>query len=229
MNVDEIINNYIIINLENQIIYFIIENMFLAICFWNFTGNRRKVSNAKCVCPHARDRSRVCVCTRASKRASERTSKRPSGLANGWTDVRTKGSAWSRINRAYNRCAPVDVCIWKPSAWSPSRTQLSLPASLPPALFTSIPPCLSLTNGAGHGNANFCAGRVVVLTRRKTSNGELTFSFVPRALSSASGGDDIFPKVAALNFTVDGCRSLSRWREHERCLALAKFNCRALL
>lgn len=92
-------------------------------------------------------------------------------------------------------------------------------AAFPPCLslsllpFSSIPPCLSLTNGAAHGNANFCAGRVVVLTRRKTSNGELTFSFVPRALSSASGGDDIFSKVAALNFTVDGCRSRSRAHE----------------
>lgn len=137
-----------------------------------------------------------------------------------------RGSAWSRINRAYNRCAPVDVCIWKPSAWSPSRTRLSLPARFPPCstpFHLSLPTSLSLTNGAAHGNANFCAGRVVVLTRRKTSNGELTFSFVPRALSSASGGDDIFSKVAALNFTVDGCRSRSRCSRTTRARAISGF------
>jgi len=80
-------------------------------------------------------------------------------------------------------------------------------SSRPSAL--TIPPCLSLTNGAAHGNANFCAGRVVVLTRRKTSNGELTFSFVPRAFERVRGRR-YFPKVAALNFTVDGRRSLAR-------------------
>jgi hypothetical protein len=83
--------------------------------------------------------------------------------------------------------------------------------SLPPAHPFSIPPCLSLTNGAAHGNANFCAGRVVVLTRRKTSNGELTFSFVLRAFVRVRGRR-YFPKVAALNFTVDGCRSRERGR-----------------
>jgi len=76
-------------------------------------------------------------------------------------------------------------------------------------LSLSIPPDLSLTNGAAHGNANFCAGRVVVLTRRKTSNGELTFSFVPRAFERVRGRR-YFPKVAALNFTVDGRRSRER-------------------
>lgn len=91
-----------------------------------------------------------------------------------------------------------------------------------PPLF--IPPCLSLTNGAAHGNANFCAGRVVVLTRRKTSNGELTFSFVSRARVR---GRRYFPKVAALNCTVDG-RCSRALEADDRRLALAKFNCRAL-
>lgn len=148
-------------------------------------------------------RSRLLACAQSIPRVL--CPREPSGLANGWTDVRTKGSARLRINRAYNRCAPVDVCIWKPSAWSPSQFPSVLSArSLRPPYVPSTPPlsiplCLSLTNGAAHGNANFCAGRVVVLTRRKTSNGELTFSFVPcaraRALSCASGGDDIFQKL----------------------------------
>ena len=91
----------------------------------------------------------------------------------------------------------------------------------------TIPPSLSLTNGAAYGNANFCAGRVVVLTRRKTSNGELTFSFVsPARAFERVRGRRYFPKVAALNFTVDGRRE--RTRARERRLALAKFNCRAL-
>lgn len=68
----------------------------------------------------------------------------------------------------------------------------------------SIPLCLSLTNGAAHGNANFCAGRVVVLTRRKTSNGELTFSFVPcaraRARFRARPGATIFSKSCRFEF-----------------------------
>jgi len=77
----------------------------------------------------------------------------------------------------------------------------------------TIPLSLSLTNGAAYGNANFCVGRVVVLTRRKTSNGELTFSFVPRARFRARPGATIFSKSCRFEFY---CWRTSRANESAR-------------
>lgn len=85
------------------------------------------------------------------------------------------------------------------------------PRSPPPSRFPSLPRPIVNQRRRVYGNANFCAGRVVVLTRRKTSNGELTFSFVPPAFERVRGRR-YFPKVAALNFTVDGRRSRERAR-----------------